>query len=927
MSSDYIGGDSLSFAVNGVQQSSIAGIVEWEQRTIYLSVGPQTLQWIYAKDGASYGGADAGWVDQVQFTPGGTAPLIQIAPQNQIVWVGSNATLNATAVGTPPLQYQWQFNSTNLSNATNTALTLTNVQFAQEGNYSLVVSNGFGFTNAGPAYLNVVDFDEAANATNLTWVAGGAKPWFAQTSATHDGVAALRSGAITANQQSVLQTTVNGPGTVSYWWKVSSETNNDYANFAVDGAEQFRISGTVNWQPRTCYLTPGTHVLSWSYSKNASVNLGYDAAWLDEVSYTEGFTPAFIAAQPTSIVISAFSNATFAASYGGTPPLNYQWWFNGSPLADATNAILALTNVQTANAGLYSVAVSNAFGNDVSSNASLTLLGVYAWGAGRSNTYYLPQSGQSIVPSGISNVVAIAAGVYHSVALRTNGTVIAWGWNGNGQTNVPMLTNASAIAAGYGHSMALRSNGTVVVWGVSPYGNVSSVPASATNVTAIAAGWYHNLALRSNGTVVAWGAGQYYQSFPNSGQSMVPTNLFGVTAIAAGTAHSMALRTNGTVIAWGLNASGQTNVPFGLSNVVAIAAGASNSFALKNDGTLVAWGDNAFGQTKVPPGLTDVSAISAGAGHQIVLRMDGTLLAWGLNNNGQTNVVPGLTNIQAIAAGGYHTLALLNFGPIALLNQPWNQTLFKGDTATFKVGVSGIAPVSYQWQFNSTDLPGQTNQWLTLLNSQLTDTGFYRLIATNSFGAVTSSVAMLQVNDTLPFFVQQPPNMNVLLNSNATTTAVVGGVGPFRYQWRFNDTNLPAQTNITLVITNSRPQNEGFYSVIASNALGYAISSNAYLNVIDLAESLNATNLVWLSSTNPGWFPEIGLTHDNVAAASTGYRSLPYYPATLQTTVSGPGTLSFWWYYSSSVPNYPLNFLMDGVVQASTGSSAWKQQI
>jgi len=261
--------------------------------------------------------------------------------------------------------------------------------------------------------------------------------------------------------------------------------------------------------------------------------------------------------------------------------------------------------------------------------------------------------GQTNVPAGLNNIVAIAGGGFHNLALQANGRVVAWGLNTLGQTNVPAgLTNAVAIAGGNYDSLALTGNGRVVGWGSNNFGQTNA-PAGLTNAVAIAAGNEHNLALRSNGTVAAWGYNFY-------GQASVPSGLSNVVAIAAGADHSLALTANGTVVAWGYNAYGQTNVPAGLTNVVAIAAGADHSLALKANGTVVAWGYNASGQASVPAGLTNVVAIAGGALHSLALKANGTVVAWGYNGSGQTSIPAGLGNVVAIAGGYYHSLALRN---------------------------------------------------------------------------------------------------------------------------------------------------------------------------------------------------------------------------------------------------------------------------
>jgi transcriptional regulator of NAD metabolism len=134
------------------------------------------------------------------------------------------------------------------------------------------------------------------------------------------------------------------------------------------------------------------------------------------------------------------------------------------------------------------------------------------------------------------------------------------------------LSGVTSIAAGTGHNLALKSDGTVVAWGDNSSGQIN-VPAGLSGVTSIAAGSAHSLALKSDGTVVAWGNN-------STGQINVPVGLSGVTAIAAGVAHSMALTGGGRVFAWGQNNAGQLNVPTALPPVISIAAGMDHSLAL-----------------------------------------------------------------------------------------------------------------------------------------------------------------------------------------------------------------------------------------------------------------------------------------------------------------------------------------------------------
>ena len=143
--------------------------------------------------------------------------------------------------------------------------------------------------------------------------------------------------------------------------------------------------------------------------------------------------------------------------------------------------------------------------------------------------------------AGLSNVVAIAAGGWHSLALKSDGTLVGWGDNQYAELNTPAgLSNIVAIAGGGIYSMALRSDGTVIAWGDDSDGE-TNLPAGLTNAVAIAAGGWHGLALKRNGTVVAWGAGTGTNTYLNYKQNIVPAGLTNVIQIAGGLLNSLVL--------------------------------------------------------------------------------------------------------------------------------------------------------------------------------------------------------------------------------------------------------------------------------------------------------------------------------------------------------------------------------------------------
>jgi hypothetical protein len=496
----------------------------------------------------------------------------------------------------------------------------------------------------------------ALNNGNLTWATDPSIPWFGQTNISHDNDASGRSYFIGDGQQSSLTTTTNGPGTLSFWWKVSSQTNADTLSFLSYGGGTTnltaQISGETGWQELSVLLGDGPQTMVWTYTKDASQSAGLDAGFVDQVSYVFGPTLPYIITNPVSRLISVDppTPVTFSVLANGTPVLAYQWRFNGTDVPGATSNAFTLPAPSGDDAGAYSVRVSNPYGTTNSTDAILTVSPLILRGDG--------SLGQTDLPDTATNLVAIAAGAWHNLGLRANGTVLGWGSDHVGQCDVPAgLSNALAIAAGGYHSLAIQADGTVVAWGANDYGQ-TDVPAGLADVIGISAGTWHSLALRRNGTVKAWGDNSW-------AESSVPVGLSNVVAIAAGGNHSLALRINGTVVAWGENTDaegnvvGQSVVPLGLTGVVAIAAGEYHSLAVRSDGTVAAWGDNSQGQISVPPGLSNVVAVAGGGAHSLALKADGTLAAWGDNWQGQCNLPFTLANIVSLSGGEEHSLLLV----------------------------------------------------------------------------------------------------------------------------------------------------------------------------------------------------------------------------------------------------------------------------
>jgi hypothetical protein len=151
----------------------------------------------------------------------------------------------------------------------------------------------------------------------LSFTAGGDIGWFSQTAITYFDGDAAQSGSIRDGRDSLMQTTVSGAGTVSFFWKVSSEAGYDYLEFYIDGVLQDRITGSVGWHQMMYAISDsGSHTLKWRYVKDYSVSEGDDCGWVDYVTWSGSSEPSqpppagqLSEALDTSLIVTTGGNA------------------------------------------------------------------------------------------------------------------------------------------------------------------------------------------------------------------------------------------------------------------------------------------------------------------------------------------------------------------------------------------------------------------------------------------------------------------------------------------------------------------------------------------------------------------------------------------------------------------------------------------
>ncbi|MDG5786157.1 hypothetical protein QA612_01545 [Evansella sp. AB-P1] len=248
------------------------------------------------------------------------------------------------------------------------------------------------------------------------------------------------------------------------------------------------------------------------------------------------------------------------------------------------------------------------------------------------------------------------AGVYHSVGLNKDGTVMAFGENRFGRLDVEEWKNIIAVEAGRFHTLGLKQDGTVeIAGGVTNLNDkVEMIDLSSwKNIVSIASRNNHIVGLQKDGSVVGTGLNNYGQINVNNWED--------IDSVSTGGWHTVGLKNDGTVVATGANHFGQINVK-GWNDIVMIATGNNHTVGLKGDGTVVATGHHEYDQTNVRK-WEDIIAIAAGGFHTYGLKSDGTVIAVG-DTYFEILEVDEWENIIAISAGDNHVIALMEDGTI-----------------------------------------------------------------------------------------------------------------------------------------------------------------------------------------------------------------------------------------------------------------------
>jgi subtilisin family serine protease len=225
-------------------------------------------------------------------------------------------------------------------------------------NQSFIITASYtngGVTKVDTHTVTIIDspsisLGDALDNTSLSWSTGGNASWFGQTATSYYGGDAGQSGDILDDQQSYFETTVSGPGTINFYWQVSSESGYDYLCFSIDGSTQSGcISGTNSWASKSFAIKEGSHILKWTYSKDTSESSGSDCGWVDKVVWTPTATTLIGLKITGPDAVNENSTATFTAtaswSDGTKSTVTPSWTEDSSYTTISTTGILTVSSV------------------------------------------------------------------------------------------------------------------------------------------------------------------------------------------------------------------------------------------------------------------------------------------------------------------------------------------------------------------------------------------------------------------------------------------------------------------------------------------------------------------------------------------------------------------------------------------------------
>lgn len=506
------------------------------------------------------------------------------------------------------------------------------------------------------------------------------------------------------------------------------------------------------------------------------------------------------------------ASATFSVAASGTAPLAFQWRRDGLALSGATTATLTLNAVQTTDAGLYSVVVTNGAGSVTAGPSLLTV------------TVPPPV----VVSQPVSRAVVAGATVTFSVSASGVG-VLSYQWTRNGSplpgATLPTLTlqnvqpaqageyaatvsNAGGSVTSNGATLTVEPPPSLPVIAVQPAGQSVAVGGTVTLSVVASGEGTLSYSWRKGGVPIPGATGASLtitnaQVVDSGSYTAVVSNAAGSVTSEPATVNVSTVLTAPTLVTPPTNATVPLGAPVSFS-VVATGT-APLTFTWRRNGSVLPGANAAV--------LSIVSAQESDAGSYTVTVANG---AGSVTSPAFTLTVEGPVTVPRI------------------VTMPFSQTALQDATVTFSVTAAGSQPLTYQWFKDGLTLGGATESTLVLTRVRPVDAGSYTVRVSNPVGSVTSDPALLvvQVPATVPVIITPPRDLTSSVGAPASFSVVADGVAPLTYTWRREGVVVPNAAQSTLVIGNVQVADAGSYTVTVSNALGAVTSAPAQLTVL-----------------------------------------------------------------------------------------------
>lgn len=763
-----------------------------------------------------------------------SGPYIMRQPQDNLVATnGVPVTFSVFAVGAAPLRYQWRLDGTNLVQANGSSYTVSRPGTTNQGPYYVVIANTYG-TNTSDSVSFVLLPVITAQPTNQVVFAGS------------DAVFAVGA--------------VSDRAPLNYQWQ-----------FGKTLAEASDLSGETN-SVLTLSNVQTNHI--GIYRVNVINAIG---AVSSSVA-TLNIRPT-VSSDATDQTVAHGSSATFAVSATGTPPLSYQWQFNGASIAGATNTSLTVQQAYTTNTGIYRLVINNSYGSITSAPASLNI----------ELALTQPPTNQNL-PLGQTARFSVSA----------EGTSpIGYQWRLNGTNDIPAATNSSYSVAAAANVAGLYSvvvsdklkalTSNPVALTISPSITVqptnqvvrAGVPVNVY-VGAVGSGtlsyqWRKDGVVLPGATTALYSIAQV-QSSDLGTYTAVISSQYGTTSSAPATlsfglAPTITAQPQkqwiyaGTTATFSVGAAGATPIGYQWrkGTDAALIPGATRATytvtnAQMNDvGPYSVLVTNAYGITtseavalELLPTITNqpvsvLAGITSNATFRVQATGSGNLVyQWWHGSNILAGAEPSyiVTTVQTNDGGNYFVVITNDFGSVTSVTAvltvglpptivtntlPELIVLSAGQSTNWSVVASATPAPVYQWRRNSSFLQGATNSTFALTSVSGIDIGSYDALITNQFGSITSSPVQLELR---PSIAVQPTNALAPAGSNVfLSVSAIASPNNLGYQWRRSNTNLVGENRAALTVTNAAAINEGTYSVVISNDFGQVTSSNATLRL------------------------------------------------------------------------------------------------